>query len=164
MSRSPRRKAPSSDPYAKARETIRAAGLRCTPARIAVLQRLAESPGPATHAEIAAELAGGARGSGFDKATVYRNLVELTEAGIVSRIEVGDHVWRFELRSRAADGAPGDEHAHFVCTECGSVACLDDLDVKLSPREQPAKKPGRSGRRVGTVSQVLLKGRCEDCG
>ena len=45
--------APSTD---AARERIRSAGLRCTPARLAVMERLAASHGPRTHAELAAEL------------------------------------------------------------------------------------------------------------
>ena len=164
MSRLPRRRSLSLDPVSTARETIRAAGLRCTPARIAVLQSLVEVARPATHAELSALLSVKAGGSGFDKATVYRNLVELTQAGILSRIEVGDHVWRFEVRPRAADGAPADEHAHFVCTQCGSVACLDDVEVKLMPRAGVVRKGGKMPGRMGTVNQVLLKGRCEDCG
>jgi Fur family ferric uptake transcriptional regulator len=129
-----------------------------------VLHRLVGAVGPVTHAEIAAELSRGVGGSGFDKATVYRNLVELTEAGIVSRIEVGDHVWRFEVRSRGADGSPGEDHPHFVCTQCGSIACLADVDVQLSPRDPATRKSERAtGPRIGTVSHVLLKGRCEDC-
>ncbi|MFM7075671.1 MAG: Fur family transcriptional regulator [Planctomycetaceae bacterium] len=187
MSRSPRRQnPPPADPFAAARATIREAGLRCTPARIAVLERLAEAPGPSTHAEIAALLAPGAKGGGFgiDKATVYRNLVELTDAGILSRIEVGDHVWRFELRKRGSDGSVAADHPHFVCTECGAVSCLEGVEVTLSPhpegsgaaaagrdarraaRRDPRKEAPRaadSRRRIGSVSQVLLKGRCKGC-
>ena len=187
MSRIPRRSAPpAADPFAAARATIREAGLRCTPARIAVLERLAEAPGPSTHAEIAALLAPGAKGGGFgiDKATVYRNLVELTDAGILSRIEVGDHVWRFELRKRGSDGSVAADHPHFVCTECGAVSCLEGVEVTLSPhpegsgaaaagrdarraaRRDPRKEAPRaadSRRRIGSVSQVLLKGRCKGC-
>jgi Fur family ferric uptake transcriptional regulator len=188
MSRSPRRPAAAAaDPFAAARATIREAGLRCTPARIAVLQRLAEAPGPATHAEVAALLAPGGKGGGFgiDKATVYRNLVELTDAGILSRIEVGDHVWRFELRKRGSDGSAAADHPHFVCTECGSVSCLEGMEVTLSPhpeggagaaaggrdprsaaRRDPRRDAPRaadSRRRIGSVSQVLLKGRCKGC-
>ena len=161
-------------PIDPARERLRAAGLRCTPARLAVMQRLAAADGPRTHAELASELSAGARhaGSGYDKATIYRNLVELTDAGLVTRVELGDHVWRFELKAGAENGAVPGHHPHFVCTECGGVSCLDGMEVAITPFLSGAAKGrrpagGRHARpghnRIGSVSEVLLKGRCEDC-
>ena len=76
------------------REQIRATGLRATSPRIAVLQSLGRSRTPVSHAELAAELAP----KGWDRATIYRNLIDLTNAGLVRRTDMGDHLWRFELR------------------------------------------------------------------
>src|SRR5262245_17344822 len=103
------------------RSRIRSAGLRSTPARLAVLRALERRTTPATHADLAQELVP----LGFDKATVYRNLIDLTDAGMLARTELGDHVWRFELRRPASDRHTG-EHPHFLCVDCGEVACLDD--------------------------------------
>ena len=152
---------------------VREAGLRCTAARLAVMQHLVDTVGPRTHAEVAAALAK----RGFDRATIYRNLTELTEAKLVARVELGDHVWRFEVRR--PHGAGGEDHPHFVCTTCGEVSCLDDVDVAITP------KPGAAGRRpagktagkgataagrgqradggIRSVTEVLLKGVCEEC-
>ena len=106
---------------------------------------------------------------GFDRATIYRNLTELTEARLVSRVELGDHVWRFEMRRAHAGHGKKDEHPHFVCTTCGEVSCLDGVDVAITP------KPGRAGRTgggqaarsaaggIGSVQEVLLKGQCTQC-
>src|SRR5262245_30052907 len=102
------RKSKQSPSVAEWRSRIRACGLRSTPARLAVLQELDKRTTPVTHADLAGRLVP----QGFDKATVYRNLIDLTEAGMLSRTELGDHVWRFELR-RAADGHDG-EHPHFL--------------------------------------------------
>lgn len=152
-----------------ARERVRAAGLRCTAARLTVLRHVTEAPGPQTHADVAA----GLRSRGFDRATIYRNLIELTDAGILSRIELGDHVWRFELKRPGAHASPNEDHPHFLCTSCGEVSCLDDVNVAITP------KPGLSGRRPGkprrasaaarpagirSVTEVLLKGQCDQCG
>lgn len=120
--------------------------------------------GPRTHAEVADALAD----RGFDRATIYRNLTELTEAGIFSRVELGDHVWRFEMRHGATA-----EHPHFLCTSCGEVSCLDDVDVAITPKPG-AKHPAMSARRatdapaggrrgIRSVREVLLKGTCERC-
>lgn len=134
-------------------ERIRGRGLRSTPGRVAVLNLLSKANHPLTHGFLAETMAA----SGFDQATVYRNLIDLTEAGILARIEVGDHVWRFELRP---ENEPDDaRHAHFVCLGCGDVTCLPNLDVKLPRGAKHAK-----GGSVGTVQEVLLKGHCPRCG
>lgn len=131
------------------RELVRGVGLRCTSARLAVIQQLRKVDAPASHGEIADTLVP----LGFDKATVYRNLIDLAEYGLVSRTELGDHVWRFELRD---PNAPEDgEHPHFVCVDCGNVTCLQEIDFEPSIRRRWAK--------VGKVTEVLLKGHCKDC-
>ena len=140
------------------RQRIRGVGLRCTPARVAVLHHLETAPGPLTHAEVSEAL----HGHGFDRATIYRNLTELTEAGLASRVELGDHVWRFEAK-RAGGGHKGDDHPHFVCTTCGEVSCLDDVQVAITPRAAAGKRAARASGRIGSVTEVLLKGRCEQC-
>ena len=147
---------------AKAR--IREAGLRCTAARLAVMDHLGSAGGPRTHAEVSEALAS----LGFDRATIYRNLTELTEKNLLSRVELGDHVWRFEIKRPGAHGAPGEEHPHFLCTTCGEISCLDDVRVAITPkpRRQAAPSATRATRptRIHSVTEVLLKGRCEDCG
>lgn len=89
------------------RSKLRKAGLRCTSPRIAVLDRLSEATAPLSHEQIAAHLLP----IGFDRATIYRNLADLAEARVIGRVEVGDHVRRYEMR---ADGATSN-HPHFVC-------------------------------------------------
>lgn len=134
------------------RKELRSKGLRCTAARIAVMRKMLEAKSPQTHAEVAESLSA----AGFDRATVYRNLVELADAQLLNRIELGDHVWRFELR---IEGAEGDgDHPHFVCTECGKISCLNDVQVKISPQ------PGAAKSAMASILAVLLKGRCRKCG
>jgi Fur family transcriptional regulator, ferric uptake regulator len=129
---------------------LRRAGLRVTPARLAVLAALRGRRAPASHADLASALGGAVP----DRATVYRNLVELVKAGLARRRDLGDHVWRFE----AAGARPGGrEHPHFLCTACGSLACLDTLKVSL-----------RRGARVpralrDDAVEILVKGHCDEC-
>ena len=131
------------------RELIRAAGLRSTAPRIAVYQRLLKASGPVSHAELADDLAP----LGFDKVTIYRNLVDLTEAGLVSRQDLGDHVWRFELITAGHDAE--HTHPHFMCQTCGEVVCLPDVSISIKPSKK--KDP------FGSVQEVLLKGVCTRC-
>jgi Fur family ferric uptake transcriptional regulator len=158
--RAPRR---GDDDIEAVQARIRNAGLRCTSARLAVMQYLLSATGPLTHAEVS-EAVGPVKG--FDRATIYRNLTELTEAGLVSRVELGDHVWRFELKRAGEPHAKGDDHPHFLCTTCGEVSCLDDVNVSITPkagRGKAAKGPARP-QAIRTVKEVLLKGQCGKCG
>lgn len=140
------------------RHRIREAGLRCTAARVAVLGHLETASGPRTHAEVSEAL----DELGFDRATIYRNLTELTEAKLVARVELGDRVWRFEATG-SGGGHHEDDHPHFVCTTCGEVSCLDDVQVAIRPKT-PSGKAGRRDRQgIGSVTEILLKGHCEQC-
>lgn len=162
MARSPRPGRPDSE---ACRSRIRAAGLRCTAARLAVLEHLEAAEGPRTHADVSAALGG----RGFDRATIYRNLTELTEAKLVDRVELGDHVWRFEIRRPRDHGGHDRGHPHFLCTTCGEVSCLDDVRVAITPTTpatagSPRRRDSARRAAIGTVTEVLLKGRCGDCG
>jgi Fur family ferric uptake transcriptional regulator len=161
---------PKESPPEAVKARIRAAGLRCTTARLAVMQHLDTAVGPRTHAEVSEALTH----RGFDRATIYRNLTELTEAKLVTRVELGDHVWRFEIKRPGHHGAVAEDHPHFVCTTCGEISCLDDVRVAITPAPRTRgqagrgkKTPGRQadgGAGIHSVTEVLLKGRCGDCG
>ncbi len=131
-----------------AREILRAAGLRSTPARIAVLIALQKGNKPQTHAELSERLVP----LGFDKATVFRNLTDLTDVELVSRTELGDHVWRFEIRDPNHDRS---SHPHFVCVDCGTVSCMEGMSL-------PDDKQ-RKSLNISRISEILVKGHCLVC-
>lgn len=130
---------------------IRDAGLRSTGPRLAVLRHLQDSERPVSHGELAEALSA----QGLDRTTVYRNLTDLTEAGLVQRTDLGDHVWRFELKKSGHDSF---QHPHFTCTDCGTVKCLPEsvLAVK-SVRGAPR---ALAKHRV----EIQMRGQCDDCG
>ncbi len=129
---------------------IRKTGLRSTPPRIAVLQALSKISMPLSHSELVDKLAA----QDMDRATIFRNLNDMTDAGLLSRIDVGDHTWRFEIKNQENKNA---SHPHFVCTDCGDVSCLPTANVQVS------HYPSASNNKVGNISEILLKGHCEDC-
>lgn len=152
------------------RTLVRRAGLKCTPARLAVLQELAESRGPSTHAAIHEALAA----RGFDRATIYRNLHDLHERRLVSRVDLGDQAARYELTRTDAHGHDV-AHPHFLCDGCGDVLCLDGVRVVIPKTARPGGKvaakstAGRhpakpASRGIGTVTDITLRGRCSACG
>ena len=131
------------------RQTIRGAGLRATPARVATLHLLQRAASPLTHADVAEHLAK----RGIDKATAFRNLNDMTDAGLLRRTELGDHVWRFETIGEGEKEHTA--HPHFVCVDCGSVSCLNE--IKLTEKSLTAS------RQIGEVTEILLRGHCKNC-
>ena len=134
------------------RDRLRAAGLRATAARVTVLRALTGRATASSHPELTAALAD----DGWDRATLYRNLVDLTEAGLLRRVDLGDHVWRYELAVGPASAHGEAEHPHFLCTECGDVSCLPELVLPVPD----GKVPGAVRR--GKVT-IQLRGRCDRC-
>ena len=130
------------------RSSLRTRGLRATPSRIAVLELLRAEDAPLSHGDVAERL----NAQPWDRATLYRNLTDLAEAGLARRTDVGDHVWRFEAITADHDTA----HPHFVCTECGTIECLPEIE--LAVRRAKAPRAVRQ-RQV----EVHVRGLCDAC-
>jgi Fur family ferric uptake transcriptional regulator len=140
---------PRRDDLETLRTAVRNAGLRATPSRIAVLRLLRAAGSPVSHSEVVAELASQA----WDPATIYRNLTDLSDVGLARRTDVGDHVWRYEA---ITGGHQASAHPHFVCTECGSVECLPELEYVVTRARTPRAV------RLKRV-EVQLRGPCDAC-
>lgn len=135
----------------QARDMLRAADLRSTASRLAVLQYLSLFHKPLSHAEVSDALVP----QGFDKSTLYRCLVELADANLLARLDAGDHAWRFELRR--GDAHEDGQHPHFMCLDCGKVTCLPEIEVKIVPTA------GKKAGLLGDVTEIFLKGHCTEC-
>jgi Fur family ferric uptake transcriptional regulator len=140
---------PKSVSVQQAREALRGAHLRSTASRVAVYQYVAAAHKPLSHADVSEALVP----EGYDKSTLYRCLVELADAGLLARLDAGDHAWRFELKD--GEEEHGTEHPHFVCVDCGKVTCLTDVEVKISPPKKTSP--------MGDVTEIFLKGHCKEC-
>jgi Fur family ferric uptake transcriptional regulator len=137
------------------RSVVRAKGLRATPSRLAVLELLRDSDAPMSHGDVADQLASQA----WDRATIYRNLTDLAEAGLVRRTDVGDHVWRFEAVS---DDHEASAHPHFVCTECGTIECLPEIELAVRASRSSARaRPPRAVKQRQV--EVHVRGLCDAC-
>lgn len=121
-------------------------GIRVTAQRMTILRELAKLRLPTSHPELTERLAG----TDLDRATVYRNLLSLTEAGLLVRVQLGDNVWRFELPN--TNSTEHGTHPHFVCNDCGDVECLPENAVALR------------GAVRNQVAEIQLRGRCVACG
>jgi Fur family ferric uptake transcriptional regulator len=130
---------------------LKSAGLRKTVPRIGVLQFMDRATKPLSHAEVAEEMAV----LGLDRATVYRILMDFVEAGLATRSDRGDHVWRFEMAQGGTKHA--EEHPHFVCVTCGGVTCLPEGTVRVAGRR------GLPRALASSSLEVQLKGECDSC-
>ncbi len=83
-------------------------------------------------------------------ATVYRNLVLLTEAGLASKLEMGGPPKRFDGRAAT--------HCHIRCLSCGKV---DDLTADPAIDLRPAMR-ALSGYEV-TGHRLDIVGYCPRC-
>ena len=134
---------------AATRETIRAAGLRATPQRLAVLA-VAAAAGRSP-SQRRGRLAAPPQGNGeMDRSTVYRVLADLTEAGLLEQVRLGDGVARFEIQEVA--------HHHAVCTRCGATE-----DVSVEAVHALASRLRRDTGFSLAHHPLLLPGLCAAC-
>jgi Fur family ferric uptake transcriptional regulator len=137
-------------PTASAEIRLRAAGLRVTAARVAVLEVLEELPGHVTVEQIRHAVVG--RIGAVSAQALYDILAALTSAGLVRCLETPGFPARYESRA-------GDNHHHFICRRCGKTVDVDGAigdTACLSPDTMPA------GFAI-IEAEVTYWGTCDDC-
>jgi Fe2+ or Zn2+ uptake regulation protein len=128
------------------RQSLDATGLRCTPQRYAVMAFLMEQKQHPTAVEIfEAVNRADPRSS---KATIYNNLRDLVQAGLVREVAVEGRAARFD--------AKGMPHHHFICDRCGNVEDIEWYDV-------PRPSPTALGKRLLRECELILRGLCKQC-
>ena len=127
---------------------LRAAGLRVTRPRVAVLSAVYDNPHTDTDTVIG--LVRNDLGAVSHQA-VYDVLRALTTAGLVRRIEPAGSVARYESRV-------GDNHHHVVCRSCGRIA-----DVDCAVDSTPCLTASNDHGFVIDEAEVIYWGQCPDC-
>lgn len=138
---------PAAEPVATV-ELLRAAGLRVTAPRVAVLESLADRPH--VDADTVARSVRERLGTVSTQA-VYDVLAALVRTGLVRRIEPAGSPALFERQS-------GDNHHHVVCRGCGAVG-----DVECVPRTAPCLSPEHTNGFVIDEAEVTFWGLCPRC-
>ena len=129
-------------------DRLRAASLRVTAPRLAVLAEVHDHP----HADVdTLTSAVRSRLGSVSTQAVYDVLRALTDAGLVRRIEPAGSPARFEARV-------GDNHHHVVCRGCGAVA-----DVDCAVGEAPCLEASSTNGFVIDEAEVTYWGVCPDC-
>ena len=137
-----------SSAIAATKKKIRELGLRVTAPRLAVLGVLAEAERPLSHAEVVTQLG---EDIGWDRATVYRNLVALVGVNLVRVASHAGGITRYELAGTNKDC----NHPHFVCDDCGVISCLPDTEVVQPKKSQWSK--------ALKTAEVQFVGTCPSC-
>ena len=143
--------APDLHPDAHA-ASLRAAGLRVTRPRLAVMAALAQAPHVQVEpvvATVRAEI------GSVSVQGVYDVLRILGAAGLVRRIDLAGAAARYELRA-------GDNHHHAVCRSCGITADVD-CAVGTAPCLDPGIDPGGLHGFVVDEAEVTYWGYCPAC-
>jgi Fur family transcriptional regulator, stress-responsive regulator len=127
---------------------LRAAELRVTRPRIAVLNAVHSHPHADTNSIIeSVRLQLG----DVSHQAVYDVLQALTLAGLVRRIQPSGSVARYEARV-------ADNHHHIVCRSCGAVA-----DVDCSVGDAPCLTPAQHHGYKIDEAEVIYWGLCPNC-
>jgi Fur family peroxide stress response transcriptional regulator len=128
------------------KRSLGASGLRCTPQRYAVMAFLVEHNRHPTAAEIFAAV--NRVDPRSSRATIYKNLVDLVQAGLVREVAVEGRSARFDAR--------GIQHHHFICDRCGNV---EDMEWFAVPK--PATRS--LGKRILRECELIFRGLCTKC-
>ena len=129
------------------KRSLAGSGLRSTPQRYAVMAFLIEQAG---HHATAAQIfeAVNRVDPRSSRATIYNNLRDLVQAGLVREVAMEGRAARFD--------AKGKRHHHFVCDRCGNIEDLDWYDV-------PQPSAGSLGKRVLRECELIFRGLCAQC-
>jgi Fur family ferric uptake transcriptional regulator len=143
-----------------AQAAVRRAGHRRGGAREVLIELFAQQNCVLTVQEIGEHLTARLESGVTDRpvgiASIYRGVDVLQDLNLITRVDVGDGVARFERASVEQSGH--HHHHHFVCDDCGLLQPFDDdaLEQAIEGLES----------RLGFVTkghEVTLRGTCVKC-
>ena len=130
-------------------EQLRAAGLRATGPRIAVLRVLAEATDHPTVDAVIERVR--ASGTTISTQAAYDVCEALHRAALARRIKPAGSPARYEARV-------GDNHHHLVCRACG-----DTVDVDCATGAAPCLAPSHAAGFAVDEAEVTFWGLCPAC-
>ena len=121
-------------------------GLRCTPQRYAVMAFLTKQAGHPTAVEIFEAV--NRVDPRSSRATIYNNLRDLVQAGLIREVAMEGRAARFDTK--------GMRHHHFICDRCGKVEDIEWYGV-------PRPGLGSLGKRILRECELIFRGLCIKC-
>jgi Fe2+ or Zn2+ uptake regulation protein len=95
---------------------------------------------------------------GLAQSSVYRNLVMLEEAGVVTRIVTNDDFARFELAEQFTH-----HHHHLICSSCGDVVDFSLDDQAEAGLDEALHDVAEQAGFTVEAHRLDLVGTCADC-
>jgi Fur family ferric uptake transcriptional regulator len=135
-------------------ERLNDAGYRRGGARQVVIELLDEQPCALSALDIEDELRS-REGRRVGRASIYRVLDELVTLGLLSRVEVGDGVARYEPQRPHHEN---EHHHHLVCDGCGKLTPFTDDEL-----ERTIRRVARREAFAINDHDVTLHGSCKNC-
>jgi Fur family peroxide stress response transcriptional regulator len=129
------------------KRSLAGSGLRSTSQRYAVMAFLMRQAGHPTAAEIFEAV--NRVDPRSSRATIYNNLRDLVQAGLVREVAMEGRAARFDAKDI--------RHHHFICDRCGNVEDVDWYDV-------PGPTAASLGKRVLRECELIFRGLCTKCG
>lgn len=120
--------------------------LKRTGCREGIISVLNEAGQPLSENEIRNRLAGN-----FDRTTFYRSFKILQQNHILHKIVVNNQLVKYGIGNPVTNPV---YHAHFYCTSCDGIKCLEPLPVDLS---------GVPGEYLVQETEIIIKGLCDQC-
>ena len=130
-------------------ETLRSAGLKVTPQRLAILEAMYSLPGHPTAEAVQAEIKG--RYPGISTGTIYKVLETLVAKKLIKRVKTEAGTMRY-------DGVLHPHH-HLYCDHSGRIEDYSDSDLDLLLEEHFRRK-GIEGFRIEELT-LQIKGQFE---
>ena len=130
----------------KAIEILNNHKLKRTSCREGIIEVVMTAKQALSENEIREQLAGN-----YDRTTFYRSFKTLEEYKIIHKIVVDNQLVKYALDNTVTHK---NEHAHFYCSECNTVKCMENV---------PVQKYYLPDGYSDVETEVLIKGTCVNC-
>lgn len=138
---------------------IHSKGLRNTPQRNAIVEAIFSSDEHFTADELWDKIR--KTQSRSSRATVYRTISLLVEAGLLHEIDLGD-----DQKTYDPNFVDSPAHNHLVCIDCGKVIEFEDPNIQLMndcAARRLGFRPSKQSLKIEACCEKLrLNGRCEN--
>ena len=131
-------------------DILRKSHLSVTDVRIDILKLFLKKRNALSHADIEKNF-----GKELDRVTIYRTLQSFLEKGIIHSIPTANNNVLYAMcKDECYEHQHLDNHAHFVCDDCGATFCLEDVVI---PKVKVPKNFTVKHR------DFVMNGLCADC-
>jgi Fur family ferric uptake transcriptional regulator len=141
------------------KQFIQSKGLRNTPQRDAIVEAIFSSDEHFTADDLWDRIR--KTQSRSSRATVYRTISLLVEAGLLHEIDLGD-----EQKTYDPNFVDSPAHNHLVCIDCGKIIEFEDNHIQLindCAARRLGFRPSKQSLKIEACCEKLrLHGRCEN--